>query len=57
MKPGTLVFLLVALGAGGYLFWRALSDGNPFLFFFSALAFGMAIASLQRLFGRGPRQR
>jgi len=55
VKPGTLVFLLVALGAGGYLFWRALSDGNPFLFFFAAVAFGMALASLQRLFGRGPK--
>ncbi len=55
MKAGSILFLLVALGAGGYLFWRALTDGNPFLYFFSAVAFGIAIASLQRFFGRGPR--
>lgn len=57
MKPGTVIFLLIALGGGSYLLWRALQGGGPLFYFLSAVAFGMAIASLQQLFGKGPRGR
>lgn len=54
MKPGTLIFALVAFAGGGYLLTRALDTGNPLFYFFSAVGFGMGIAAAQRLFTKGP---
>lgn len=53
MKPGSWLFLIVALAGGGFLLWRALESGNPLYYFLSAVGFGMAIAVLQPLFGKG----
>lgn len=53
MKPGNWLFVVVALVGGGYLLSRALQSSNPLFYFLSAVGFGMAIAALQPLFGKG----
>lgn len=57
MKPGTLLFTILALAAGGYLLWRALETSNPLFYFMSAVGFGMGIAAAQRLFVKRPPDR
>ncbi len=54
MKPGTLIFTLLAFAGGGYLLTRALDTGNPLFYFLSAVGLGMGIAAAQRLFTKGP---
>ena len=54
MKPGTLLFALLAFAAGAYLLWRALDNGNPLFYFMSAVGFGMGLAAAQRLFVKRP---
>lgn len=52
---GSTIFLIIALVAGAYLFWRAVSGGGPLYYFLSAVAFGMAISAWQQ--GRSNRKR
>ncbi len=48
------IFMIIALVAGAYLFWRATSGGGPLFYFLSAVAFGMAISAWQQ--GRTKRK-
>lgn len=57
MKPGTLIFALIAAAGGAYLLTRALATGNPLFYFMAAVGFGMALAAAQRLFTKGPPKR
>lgn len=45
---GSTIFMVIALVAGVYLFWRAMSGGGPLFYFLSAVAFGMAISAWQQ---------
>lgn len=45
---GSFIFMIVALLAGGYLFWRAMSGGGPLFYFLSAVALGMAFSAYQQ---------
>ena len=57
MKPGTLIFALLAFAGGVYLLLRALDTGNPLFYFMSAVGFGMGLAAAQRVFVKGPPRR
>lgn len=53
-RAPSALLLLLFLGVGAYLLWRALQGGGPLFYFFSALSFGMAIGAMQGL-NRGKR--
>lgn len=56
MNRAFSVLLLVCFAVTGtYLFTRALNGAGPLAYFFSAVAFGMAIATVQSLTRGGRR--